>query len=404
MAINNIMNKFLKYFCIIISFTLLCGCEQTDEPEPVVKPVPDGIIKQSALVYAVNANNLSSCLNMNMRQMKEALKALPSGAYELYVFKTTIADGVQSAGLYKAISGEDADFKLIKEYSRDILSTDPQRMREVVNDYLGMETSDDKRTLFLWGHGLAWTPRFTDHTVTRSAINIIENTEIPEMQAFGGDMNNKDWMEIDELKEAIPSAVFNTIWFDCCYMGNIETIYELRDKCSRMVAYPTEIHANGLPYHHVLPYIFSNEYDLTSAAKALYEYYNFSKTCVTVTVMDMSKIKDVAKACADIYSSGSLLPDTGSLQNYSRMSDAFYDLGQYVRKYAELNGASSKIGKFDRAMDNFIIYTVASEKDFNNQPILQENYSGISTHIFKNSSSEKETYYRTLDWFKAVYE
>ncbi|MDE6682695.1 MAG: hypothetical protein K2J87_04645, partial [Muribaculaceae bacterium] len=335
----------------------------------------------------------------------ECLKTMAQNEYVMLVFKTfnkELEDGKtkEMAGLYKAVSGPDADFVLQKEYSRDILSTDPIRMKEVFEDAL--KETGKIFNLFLWGHGMAWTPYFKDHTRSGLMPENIENG--PELTAFGGD-NGSDWTDIDELKDAIPDDKFDTIWFDCCYMSNIETAYELRSKCKWMVAYPTEIHSDGLPYHLVLPYVLSDKVDLAGGCQALYDYYVSRGTTVTATVMNMSKIEEVAKACRAVYLSGDKRPLASGLQNYSRSySNPYYDLGQFVREYAQANDAEKLLPKFNEALKKFVVFTVASEKDFNNRPIRPEDYSGLSTHFFKSGSSDKkELYYRELDWYKATY-
>ncbi len=403
------MNKLFSTLLLCFLF-LLPSCKDSSvvpEPEPEPEPIPvyEGPAKQVTLVYAVNRNNLSSALDFNMRQMIEGLKTLPTNEYVMLVFKTFTketesGDKSEVAGLFKAVSGPDADFVLQKEYSRDILSTDPVRMKEIFVDALNEK--GESYNLFFWGHGMAWTPYFSEHTRSGFMPDYIGN--VPEMTAFGGDNGNKDWADIDEIRDAIPDNKFNTIWFDCCYMSNIETVYELRGKCNWMVAYPTEIASDGLPYHLVLPCILNDEPDLAGGCKALYEYYVSRGITVTATVMDMSKIEPLAESCRAIYLSGEKRPYKSGLQNYSRSySNPYYDLGQYAREFAQANDAERLIPNFQEALSEFVVYTVASEKDFNSKPIRPEDYSGLSTHYFQNSSSEKETYYRELAWYKATY-
>ncbi|MDE5807668.1 MAG: hypothetical protein K2H76_06075, partial [Muribaculaceae bacterium] len=171
-----------------------------------------------------------------------------------------------------------------------------------------------------------------------------------------------------------------------------------------MVAYPTEIAAAGLPYHQVLPYVLNTPQNLKGGAEALYNYYTSTNTAVTVAVMDMSKIAGVADACKAVYNSGEERPEAYGLQNYSRSSaNPYYDLGQYVREFAQANDSESLLTDFSAAMDKFVVYAKASDKDFNGKPIVEGNYSGVSTHLFKDSSNEKENYYRELDWYQDTY-
>lgn len=396
------MNKVASLFLFLVLF--ITSCSDSNIPDNPPSPGrTDTEVKQVTLVYAVNRNNLWADLTLNMRQMLEGLRNLPEGEYEILLFKTDLENSEESAGLYKAVSGSKPEFTLLKKYDRDVLSTDPKRLKDVIEDAL--QEKGTIYNLFFWGHGMAWTPYFSDHDATRGAISAddMDSAELPEMFAFGGD-RNKDWMDITEIKEAIPDHVFETIWFDCCYMSNIETIYELRNKSKKVVAYPTEIAGNGLPYHLVLPHLLSEPQNLKAGAEALYNYYISLKIAVTVAVMDISKIEAVAQACKNIFNSGNNRPRSYGLLNYSRSyANPYYDFGQFVKEYAQANDAEDLLPAFNDALDEFITYKLASEKDFNGREIAKENYSGMSTHLYENSSSSKEIYYRELDWYKSTY-
>ena len=186
--------------------------------------------------------------------------------------------------------------------------------------------------------------------------------------------------------------------------------YQLRNKCETFVSYPTEIMAEGLPYDKVIPKIIGSSPDRIGAARALYEYYVGKSTpeAVSVAVMDMSQIEDVAAAARDIFMSGENRPSEVGLQNYSRLrSTPYYDFGQYLREYANSSGSSDLMKeKLKSALDKFVVFSAASEKDFNypvGKPINKDNFSGLSIHNFLNLSSARDDYYRKLDWYQRVW-
>ena len=55
-------------------------------------------------------------------------------------------------------------------------------------------------------------------------------------------------MTIPQLREALEGISFSFIYFDSCFMGNIESLYELRNNASAIVASPTEVLTEGMPY------------------------------------------------------------------------------------------------------------------------------------------------------------
>lgn len=59
------------------------------------------------------------------------------------------------------------------------------------------------------------------------------------LRSFGQDESN--WMEIDELAEALPDHVFDFIMFDACYMASTESSLCFRDKADYILASPTEV-------------------------------------------------------------------------------------------------------------------------------------------------------------------
>lgn len=379
------MRRYLLYLITSILSFIFFSCDDDKNND---LPEKTGIA-QSTLLYAVNDNNLAGDLITNKKQIINALQGLPKGMYEFLVYQTIDAS---TTGLFRAVSGPEAEFTQIITYDRSINSTDPDRLAKVIAD--SRTVSDvKKRDLFLWGHGHAWSPKSN----TKSVANI------KEPKYYGGDNYNKDWMDIDEMALAIPDGLYGIIWFDCCYMSNIETVYQLRNKAHEIVAYPTEIIQFGLPYHLILPHILSARPDITKAAEALYNYYKDSYP-VTVTVMDMSNIEPLAQICKAIYSEVKVKPNAYELLNYSRsFSKPYYDLRQYARECARLNEKDYLITQLDNAMNAFVTYTRATPKGFSGAPIPAESYSGVSTHYYVDDSSSTSDFYRSLDWFKAVY-
>lgn len=250
----SIISKYLIIVLTALAFSVYLYSCKGDPEEP---PMPEAI-RQTTLIYAVNHNNLSSDLAQNQHQMLEAFKKSDSSGAAILLYRTDTND---ECGLYQAVLtweegvGRSADWELIKKYDRNIPSTDPSRIRKVIEDALEMYDTQDNN-LFFWGHGTAWTPENSGH-ILKSRQNIAPTEkDAPEAYGFGGEnmSNGTDWTNIDELASAVPDGKFDLIWFDCCYMSSIETAYQFRNKCNKYVAYPTEIAGEGLPYNQILPF------------------------------------------------------------------------------------------------------------------------------------------------------
>ncbi len=94
---------------------------------------------------------------------------------------------------------------------------------------------------------------------------------------------------------------------------------------------------------------------------------------------------------------------TSGLQKYSRTPcGPFYDFVQYTEEYGA-DVSAEKLAAFRDAVSELVLYKSASKTDFNNKPILQEKFSGLSCHYFYMTVSDRDKYYAGLDWTRRVY-
>lgn len=383
---------------IIISLltVLLAGCKHSkSEPEPEPQPVnPDGV----TIVYAINKSSLSGNFMQDTAEMKAAMVSVDMSRQRLLVYLTESASKTALYELQQIGKKKVLTWRKVKEYDRQQTSTAPAVMKQVISDALSVYP-DAEHTLVFWGHGSAWTPGFSDHETRADA---------PAQYSYGGEYgknNEWQWTEITDIANAIPDGAFRTIWFDCCYMSSIEVAYQLRNKTKMYVAYPTEVWDEGLNYNDVLPYIMRKNQDLTGAAAKFYSYYNDKNDAVTVSVMDMSKIEAVAEATRALMQQN---PDeigkvTG-VSNYRRGGTyGYYDMMQLLK----LKDQGELWQSVQDSMNRFVIYHAESSKDFNNRQWVQTPLCGVSMHSlgeYGQKEVDHEPFYRTLDWYKAVYE
>lgn len=388
------MKKLIYIFFI---FFLLSSCEKED-----INGCSDREnIRQTVIIYAVNRSSLAYDFNDDLSEMMMAATKIDFSKYQLLLYKT---DSETKSGLYSFSKDRDGKIglELVKEYQRDKTSTSPERISEVIDYSLSLYPNSTYDLIF-WGHGMSWKPYFTDHVV-----------DIPNVYAYGGEYtgatdengNKKtDWIEIDELAACIPDNVFNTIWFDCCYMSGIEVIYEFRNKCRTFIGYPSEVWSFGLAYNLILPYFFEPRHDMISAAKSFYDYYNSNSEPVTVAVVEMDMLEPMAEIARKILRGNNFGPNSDELLNYSRTaSSPFYDFRQYIAETAVLNDKDEIAIDFLDTLDKMIVYHAESQLNFSLKPWKNENISGINTHYYRNGNFANEDYYQTLSWYKRIYE
>lgn len=386
------------YLLILPVLSLLASACGKDEP---VSPPVDKVV-QMTLVYCVNNNNLSADLENNQTQMLNAFKDIDLKNYAFLIYKHTPTGPV----LYHADKLGDGNpvLTVVKRYDTSRKSIDPVRIAEVMTDAVSL-FPNVQSNLFLWGHALGWVNPNKYPARATSAFEVHKD----QNYAFGGEYDEGKKMEycdLDRLAAAIPDYTFDTIWFDCCYMGSIEVAFQFRNKCNYYIGYPTEILAEGLPYNLVLPCMMRQKPDRHGAVRSLFEYYNAKGDPVTVTLLKMDGMGALAQATRKIYHGDGFRPDESTLQNYARsMSIRYYDFGQFVRKVAEsstTDGARLR-NEFNAAYSSLVLYTAASARDFSGKPIDAANYSGLSTYYFENLKTARDDYYRSLDWYKAVW-
>ena len=74
-------------------------------------------------------------------------------------------------------------------------------------------------------------------------------------RAYGPD--GEEYMSAGDLAEGLSEIKFDYVIFDVCFMSSIELLYDLKDNARYILASPAEIMGKGIPYHKVLPLLFS---------------------------------------------------------------------------------------------------------------------------------------------------
>lgn len=410
--------SFLYIFQLLLIFSsVLLGLSSCDDetikvkdpnekdPEnetrfPLEKPA-----ESTLLIYSVATNSLSGNLVRDKNEMLEASSAIDLSKNIVLLCETRYKladDGVTRIGdvnLLRLLKNEEGGYwDTIMKYGTEVISLAPERISDVV-DWVSINYPSDYFSMVFWSHSTASQP----YAYTKSGV------AMPEEYSFGQDLTTPDKtyqeLNIDDLAAALPDNLLDFIWFDSCYMSNIESLYQLRNKSKKFGGYPTEVLDEGLPYQYVLPLMAQKNADLNLIADTFFEYY--SNSIATVATLDMAEIEPLAEFCRQHFDITKNI-STSFLMKYSRYTvGPFYDFGDYMRAMLmDENGniPSELKEEMDTLLDNFVKFKAATNYDFSYKRIDQERYSGISTHFYqKNLNSSSEDYYRSLDWYKKVF-
>ena len=180
----------------------------------------------------------------------------------------------------------------LKVYGQTPLSVSSERMLEVFAD-LTVLAPAEQYGLVLWSHATGWIQDgIADPADSASALSF--------GYQGGRTMNTSTLGRVLEQGSA-----WGFVYFDCCHMASVESIYELRRSTEFIVASVAELPSRGMPYDKTVKHLFaSGSPDLTAAARSTFESYDAlngqARTC-TMSVLSTSGMNRLAETAAAIF-------------------------------------------------------------------------------------------------------
>lgn len=377
---------------MIASVVLLFGCGE-DEPSPPTTP-------RTVLVYMVATNTLGSnhCDEVDIAEMDKAVAANGLNGCKLLVYHASYSGDPQLFSIEK--SGGVAVHRVLATYTDGKYSTNPERMRQVINDVRALAPAADYG-LVLWGHGTGWALSLADKKA--STLRSIDKS-MPLTRSFGPDYGK--YMPVDELVSALPDGMFSFIYADICYFGSVEIAYQLRAKTRYFIGSASSLPAAGMPYDENIECFTATTPQLRQACENTYWHYNNltgEARSLTISLVDCAQLTQLAATCHAINALGTTT-DPDDIQHYVLPADGYniyFDLRQY---YAQLSASEPGLAAaFDAVLDKSVLYKATTGSIFDRLTIDPEHFSGLSTYILGTASTANEEYYYTLDWYKSVY-
>ncbi|MDE7397089.1 MAG: hypothetical protein K2M98_05115 [Muribaculum sp.] len=249
----------------------------------------------------------------------------------------------------------------------------------------------DEFGLILWSHSTGWLGLKRQQIASRT---------------FGDDRGRL--MPIPQLAsvfERLPRLTF--IYFDSCFMGNVESLYELRDAADWIVASPAEVPFDGAPYNESLASLYAPVPDgLCESARLVYDHYSQQSSSVlrscTVSVYRMSAIEELADAVAEAYASTAPAVSLDGIQQYgfpkkmAYFPDLFFDFEDYMT----VRGALTM--RVDAALAD-LVYVKYATTSLWGYPL--DRTCGISVFPYEELSASGNRYsYTDLSWYSRVYD
>ena len=385
MVIGGMHIRFL--FCALAMALTLFSCKKAETEEIVVVKRP-----KTVLLYMVANNNLSYDAENSISRLQNGY--IPAEEGNLLVYK-------HCAGMDPVLlhikKGEDGTVAADTAYRfPPRVSATKSALTQALNVTQALFPADSYG-LILWSHGTGWIPPLASSS---SAAQEQISGSCPE-RTFG--LDGKVELEIRDLAQAIPYKL-SFMLMDACFMGGIETAYEVKDSVDYYIGSPAEILTESFPYHKIMQHIFKSTPDYAAVCKEYYDYYNAksgAERSATVALMDCSKlaeVAEVAKRVFDQYGERIASLDLSLLQPYFRGSNSkyFYDLKDLVDAIAD----ASLSAEFAAALERAVPYK-ATTPYFIELPI--RSFCGVSTYVPGNPADTKlADYYKQYKWNQAT--
>ncbi len=370
------LNLFLSTILAAILSLSVTACGSDSEPQP---GEPQEKTTRSVIVYMAANNNLSYNASADILEMKSAAADIKGGRLIVYchlpdaeprLFEIT-PDG-------KEVS--------LRTYDKSTSSVTISQMKAVISDVKTAAPADNYG-LILWSHGTGW---------------LSDNGSIDERNAkplsFGADGKPAKKMKITSLAKALEGSRFDFIYFDCCHMATVEVAYELRGLTDFIVASPTELPVDGMPYHRNLQYFFAESLDLPSAIKSTYESYISGDPGCAISLIRTGQLDNLAAATRNALRSAT--PRDGYRPvPYFRKSiipTGIFDMWDY---YTDLLAGTSALEAWQRAFNSVVTDFHTTPKVF---ALDASRFKGLGCHILSDEYTPEMLGYDETKWYNDV--
>lgn len=207
--------------------------------------------------------------------------------------------------------------------------------------------------LIIGGHGCGWscaedwinypnqaksfnTQQTLSYDTPFSGIQFGTDPDNPTTRFFGSVDRKENSIDLSTLVEGIKQSGIKMqyILFDVCYMGNVETAYELKDVTNYLVASSSEIMAKGIPYRLMWSYLNGTTPNYSSLVNGIVNFYkNSNSPYCNMAAIDCRQLDALANVMKEINQKYTL--DTTIPLDSIQPLDGFlphlsYDMAVYV--------------------------------------------------------------------------
>ncbi len=370
---------------------------------------------QTIIVQFIGTALREPYFNTNINKMVEALSKDIQGDAQVLVLTTdsanegTLYELRYDAELGKAVKEKVKDFVMLIPYGKNVFESNLRRAVEFA--------PAEKYALVIGSHGLGWVPKETSTEqsarLKRLGIDpsqLWKRDENAEMTRHLGDRGVDIQYNVTEIAAAIEAnhVKFDYILFDACFMGNIESAYDLRNVTDYIIGSPCEVMGYGFPYLNIMPYMLMNRgtsYDLDKICSTYVNYYRSDaatpSACVAITnTAELEALATTVKQVnkAERKSDFSL----SNVQYYEGQANhSFYDLGDMVEQSC---ADSEAVAAFQAQLDKTVTSRYHTDRFYSAYGSGGVYYHDINHYSGISTSANVEHYadsWQQTAWYKA---
>lgn len=357
------------------------ACSDSKSDEPKIKTAP-----RTVLVYMVANNNLNSYALDDINEMKiGATRGLNGGRLLVYYA------GRDATPCLLEITESGTEKTLVAYTDSDESSVSVARMSRVIADAKALAPARDYG-LVLWSHGTGWL---------NDAGVIDEPQPSASTQSFGYEYGSPvKKMKITSLAQALAPNHFSFIYFDCCHMACAEVVYEMKDLTDLIVACPTELGVEGMPYDVNVPLLFEATPNLRQAVTNTFQSYTTSSEGCSISLINTASLPALASATRDIFMAvGTTPPTSYSPVRYFRtfvVPTGIFDMKDYI---SALNPSAQLMDRWTAAFNATVEMHLTTPTVYD---LNASKFSGLGINIVKTTGQTTDYGYNTTRWWADV--
>ncbi len=412
------LNQILHALSICLVCSVLFACKGGgDHPEP---PQPDKD-KTTVIGLILGDNSLTNFVKSDIDEMCIGLEEVDLDENNLILYVDDRTSNLPSIISFKQSETDRSKVvpDTIYSYAESYGSADPEVLKDALRRIITTYPAESYG-MILWSHGQGWLP--TASTVVEEYTN--------STRYFGQDQNGdgQDWMNISDLQQVIEygqgllggNKKFDYLYFDACFMANIETAYQLRHVSDYYIGCVAETPGPGGNYDALVPIMFNMSNNRATRMAEAYDLaYNdpngFSGWSygAQISVFDNSKMDAFANECKAVFSNTALAQsiqaidlNANEIQHFGQdpvSRFAYYDFNQIVSTALTSNEYSS----LEYTLEALIVYNARPSTIYSNplgSPFSMEVNCGLAAYFpqFTQDATvgRYNNYFATYDWAK----